>query len=186
MLQSDCLVFRMSTGESIPCSAKTVAVEIMGESISELEPDLIHNVTAAVIHYFRTELNRSTVSVGEFTEVLERVLRGLGLNVTDDKDGAKTLGVDQWLEADLRAIGVDSGKGFELLFFVQLKVVMLEMLRESPKQLLFCGLRGCVKQMLGARRWGTRCQMLSDQIVDYLRICLDRYANDRKCALVVR
>ena len=39
---------------------------------------------AAVLHYFRNELQRETVTLSEFTAALEMALRGLGLNVVCD------------------------------------------------------------------------------------------------------
>jgi hypothetical protein len=49
----------------------------------------------------------------------------------------------------------------------------------------FRGLRGCVKQLAGARRWSHRCERLQDQIVEYLRGCLTAEPEQNECALVV-
>ena len=49
----------------------------------------------------------------------------------------------------------------------------------------FHGLRVCVKQLAGARRWSNRCELLQDQIVDYLRGCLTAETKENECALVV-
>jgi hypothetical protein len=58
-------------------------------------------------------------------------------------------------------------------------------LRQSPKILRFRGLRGCVKQLTGARRWSFRCEQLQDQIVSYMRECLSADREKNECALVV-
>jgi hypothetical protein len=38
---------------------------------------------------------------------------------------------------------------------------------------------------VGAQRWTTRCQMLEDQIVTYLRECLSAEVSQKEFALVV-
>ena len=52
-------------------------------------------------------------------------------------------------------------------------------------RLALCGLRGCVKQLTGARRWSARCQSLHDHIIDFLRRCLSADAQQQECALMV-
>ena len=54
-----------------------------------------------------------------------------------------------------------------------------------PQVLRFRGLRVCVKQLTGSKRWTRRCQVLHDQIVDYLRTCLGAEKGAAACALVV-
>jgi hypothetical protein len=51
--------------------------------------------------------------------------------------------------------------------------------------LRFRGLRGCVKQLAGARRWSLRCEKLQEQIVEYLRGCLSAEPEQNDCSLVV-
>ena len=176
----------MSTGESIPCSAESVAVEIIGEAALNLDSNLIHNVSSAVLHYFKVDQEQDSVSIPEFTQVLEKVLRGLGFDVIDGEQSQATLPNDSELkETDLRLLASESGKGFELAFFERLREVTKEKLATSPDQVQFFGLRGCVKQLLGARRWSSRCEDMSDQIVDYIRSCFATYSADPTCALVV-
>jgi hypothetical protein len=49
----------------------------------------------------------------------------------------------------------------------------------------FRGLRGCVKQLAGARRWNPHCRQLQDRIVDYLRQCLNAEPGKSAFALVI-
>jgi hypothetical protein len=58
-------------------------------------------------------------------------------------------------------------------------------LRRTPRLVRFRGLRGCVKQLAGARRWSLRCTKLEEQIVEYLRGCLGAEPDQTDCALVV-
>ena len=68
--------------------------------------------------------------------------------------------------------------------FPRLRELLREQLRQSPRLVRFSGLHDCVKRLVGASRWGDRCRAMNDQIVGYLRQCLDE--NHRAdCALVV-
>ena len=77
-LQSDCLLFQLTSGESVPCSAEMVTVEIVGNNDGMFDQEMIQHAAASVFHYFRHELKRETVTVGEFAGALEKVLRDLG------------------------------------------------------------------------------------------------------------
>jgi hypothetical protein len=52
--------------------------------------------------------------------------------------------------------------------------------------LCFQGLRKCVKQLAGARRWNNRCRSLHDQIVEFLRSAMFQENSGANCALVVK
>lgn len=187
-LHSDCLVFKLANGDAIPCSVEQVTVELIGDAAENLDPDLIRHAAAAVLHYFKHEQGREYVSLNEFSEALEHVLQSFGLEVNHEpeKPAANTTGKQgNIVRSDLRKLAFDSGKGFELNFFPCLRKEMEQQLVKAPNVICFTGLRSCVKQLVGARRWSGRCQTLNDQIVDYLRECLTREQHG-DCALVVQ
>jgi hypothetical protein len=166
-LRSDCLVFRLASGDAIPCSAEMVTVELIGPASDLLDPEVVREAAASVLHYFRHELGRSEVTVHEFAAALERVLRSLGLNVVTDSQKPPP----RVTESDLRHLAASTEKGFELAFFNQLRAEIHQRLAEAPQVLHFTHLRGCVKQLAGAQRWSPRCQRLQDQIVEFARGC---------------
>jgi hypothetical protein len=181
-VHSDC-VFVQGQGDDLLAGAShEVMVEFETNPRTFLDPELVHHAAAAVLHYFKHELGRSSVSVGEFSMALERVLRGFGLNVKAVSSVDRALLV---AESDLRKLACDSGRGVELIFFPRLRREVRERLLQRPRIIRFQGLRGCVKQLVGARRWTHRCQRLNDQIVDYLRLCWSSEAAAASCALVV-
>jgi hypothetical protein len=61
-LQSDCLLFQLANGESVPCSAEMISVEITGNSAGLLEPEMLRHAAASVFHYFKKELERAKPS----------------------------------------------------------------------------------------------------------------------------
>lgn len=189
-LRSDCLVFKTAEG-SVPCSAEYVAVELMGDSAKQMDAGVLHNVAEGVLHYFRDEVGKEAVSVAEFSEALARVLRGFGFDVTVDGESCvppetgKVPELALTSATDLHALAAESGETFELGFFPKLRTEMHRLLVGSPGMMRFTGLRPCVKQLAGAQRWCGRCQRLNDQIVEYLRNCLDEEQPRRNCSLLV-
>lgn len=181
-LHQDYLFFETSSGETIPCSAELVAIELVGGNETSLDPELVRQAALAVLHYFRNDLGRTCVSIADFSLALERVLMAFGLKVSSG-ESAKAVEADV---CDLRQIAVESGEGYELAFFPKVRQRLRSRMEGSPELLRFRGLRGCVKQILRAKRWSHRCQVLSDQIVEYLRECLSNDGASSRCGLVVR
>jgi hypothetical protein len=179
-LARDCLLFELASGESIPFSSEMISIELVGDAGEQFDPEVIQHAAAAVFHYFRHEQARATVTVAEFAEALERVLRGLGLHVRP----AETEIVPA-PGTDLRALARESGDARELVFFPRLRREVRSQLAASPRMVRFRGLRGCVKQLAGARRWSPRCDHLREQILGYLRECLSADARAPECRLVV-
>lgn len=176
-LNSNCLLFQLANGESVPCSAEMICVEIVGSPDSQIDPEMLRHAAASVFHYFKHDLGRETVSVGEFAGALERVLRTLGLTLYPEPRQRDIL------ESDLSLLARESGVSLELFFFPRLRDELRFQLRQSPRLLRFRGLRGCVKRLTHARRWSPRCEALQEQIVDYLRQCLRAESCD--CPLMV-
>jgi hypothetical protein len=92
----------------------------------------------------------------------------------------------QVVTTDLRQIARECGKEFELGFFVRLRESLRISLADSPKAVQFQGLRSCVKQLAGARRWSARCQQLQEQIINFLRECLEQEAKGKGCSMLVK
>ena len=73
-LASDCLLFQLSSGESVPFSAEMISVEVMGEAAEVFEPEFVKHAAASVFHYFKHDLGRETISVAEFSRSAGGVL----------------------------------------------------------------------------------------------------------------
>lgn len=183
LLHSDCLVFETSSGQKIPCSAELVTLELMGDSAQLLDPELVHHAAESVLHYFKYEIRQVTVSVGEFTEALAKVLRGLGIKVTipDEEDGV----VSRISGADLCEVMDQCGEMLELSLYPRLREEVRRGLLETPDVLRFTGLKSCVKRLAGAKRWCPRCDRMRDRVVGYLHRCWLNDEHASTAALVV-
>ena len=185
LLRPDCLVFRTPNGENIPCSVQEVSIELIGgAAVDCIDKELIQNAAVSVLHYFREELGRTSVTMAEFSEALEQALASLGFKIKPAQNQPQS-DSSRVAETDLLRLAFQSGKGCELFFFGCLREEVRRKLNLSPEVLCFRGLRVCVKQLTGAKRWSRRCQSLNDQIVDYLRTCLTTETGGDSCALVV-
>ena len=181
-LASDCLLFQTPSGESLPYSADMMSDELAGGSLQSFDPEVVQHAASAVFHYFKHELGRQTVTVGEFAGALENVLRGFAVTPAPADKPRTQPGV---VESDLFGMAREVGEGCELFFFPRLRAELRQQLQQGPRVLRFHGLRGCVKQLVGAHRWSDRCQDLEGRIVAYLRECLFAERGPVEVALVV-
>jgi hypothetical protein len=180
-LAADCILLRRENGEAEPVNSGTVSIEVVTEGQSPFDEEFVKEASAAVLHYFKNEEGRDSVTLGEFAATLEKVLKGFDHKQAEDGDNSQS----HIVETDLQKLAVASGEAFELTFFPRLRDELRRKLQLSPQVLRFCGLRRCVLRLTGARRWTPQCRNLQDQIVDFLRECLNAELHSDKCALVV-
>ena len=132
-LQSDHLIFQLTNGESIPCSVEMISIEIAGNSEGMLDAEMLRHASASVFHYFKVELERETVTVGEFAQALEKVLHGLGLTLFADQSAPETA----QRESDLGMLASESAENLELFFFPRLRTELRSHLSHAPRVLRF-------------------------------------------------
>jgi hypothetical protein len=168
-------------GDFVACSAELFSIQLVDTQGSTIDPELIRHAAAAVLHYFKHDLERQSVTVAEFANALEQVLQAVGLKLSS----AAAQSSSKMETADLGVLASHCGGGFELAFFPTIRQELSARLARAPSVLRFQGLNECVKELLGAKRWSGRCQALHDQIVDYLRDCLETEAPGSSCRLVV-
>lgn len=194
-LRSDCLVFEVSGGDKIPCSVEKLTIEVLAESLEDLDPEVIREAAAAVLHYFRDDLGRDTVTLVEFTDALEHVLAGLGYQIAGGsiapfpEGGVATAptspGESRMAECDLGAMAESLGEGLELGFYPRLRTELRSLLAGQPQVVRFNGLRRCAKRLARTRRWCARSVKVSEEIVDFLRDCWGAERPCRDCSLLV-
>jgi hypothetical protein len=182
-LHSDYLVFEVSGGDKIPCSVEKLTIEVLADSLDQIDPDVIQHAAAAVLHYFRDDLGRVNVTIDEFTSALEHVLTGLGYRVEGSSAPATTS--TEVVEADLGAMAESLGDALELGFYPRLRKELRELLATTPRMIRFRGLRPCAKRLARVRRWCPRSVRVSDEIVGFLRACWGAERPRTECSLLV-
>jgi len=80
----------------------------------------------------------------------------------------------------------EAGGNCELIFFPRLRDELRAAAPAGAADAVLRGIRACVKQLTGARRWCGRCHGLHDQIIEFLRSCMTREHPAANCALVVK
>lgn len=180
-LATDCLVFEMPNGTGVPFSADMISVELCRESPEWLDEEFLHHAANAVFHYFRHELGRDSVTMAEFANAFEKVIRGF----TPPAAPVPPCDRLEIAESDLGCLARESGAACELFFFPRLRDELRHQLQQAPRVLRFRHLRDCVKLLSGTRRWTPRCRDLEERIVDFLRECLCAEGARADFALVV-
>jgi hypothetical protein len=168
-LASDCLLFQLAGGESVPLSSEMISIDLMGETVRWFDPEFVNQAAKGVFYYFKHELGLQTITVGEFAGALEKVLSDFALHASPPAGSKPEAAV---LDLDLCRLAREWGDSGELFFFPRLRDELRQRLDQGRRVLRFRGLRGCVKHLVGARRWTFRCRDLEEQIVGYLRQCL--------------
>jgi hypothetical protein len=181
-LAGDCLVLQTDAGENMPFNAQMVSVEILGKTQSKMDPEFVKHAAAAVLHYFRDELGKESVTVAEFSEALEKIIRGFTISAKKPDATA----YPKVANSDLSRLAEEISGAGELLFYPRLRDELKNQLSSKPEMLCFMGIRECVKKLAGCHRWSSRCQEMQDQIVDFLRTCMTQDGQGSSCALVVR
>lgn len=183
-LHSDCLVFEVTGGDKIPCSVEKLTIEVLAESAANLDPEVIRQAAAAVLHYFKDDLARDSVTVDEFTAALEHVLRGLGYEVHGSSTHPLPL-PGRVVQADLADLAVRLGDGLELEFYPRLRTELRQLLSGAPQLVRFHGLRPCAKKLAGVKHWCPKSTQVSDEIVRFLRDCWSAEHPRSDCSLMV-
>ncbi|MCX7722621.1 MAG: hypothetical protein N2379_06110 [Verrucomicrobiae bacterium] len=182
LLADDCLLFELPNGTAVPLRPEMIRFESTGGAHAALDTEAVNEAAAAVFHYFKHELKRTSVSLGEFAVALEKVLTALERAA---REAARNTHTSTHTESDLAELA-EVVDGVELLFFLELRRLMRRQLRNAIGPLRFRGLRGCVKRLCGLRRWNATCEALSDQIVAYMRECLEAEAADKTCTMIIQ
>lgn len=172
----------------IPCAVDDLAIELVGDGVSGLSPELLREASLGLLKYFREDLGREQVTVAEFAQALATVLRGFGFElkleaITEDLATEAVAG--EVPEVALDKLVSEGETALEAGFFPRIRHELHLLLKDAPPMVRFTGLRPCVRRLSRATRWNRRCQRLSDQIVSYLRLCFAERPPGANCTIVV-
>lgn len=181
-LHEDCLLVEQPGGGYIPWSASQLTLEFVGDAAESLNDEVLKQVAAGVLHYFKEEMGRMTITVAEFADALAKALNGMGYTAeVAEVQSSSSVGV-----SDLRELAFAAAKFGELDFFKRLRNRLEDQMKNPPSRVEFMGLRSCVKMLTGRKKWCPTCTRLETEIVDSLRGWYGQAPKAQETALLVR
>ena len=181
-LHADFLAFEEDNGEAFLCAVEQMGVELLGDQPNSVDPHVLQHATQAILFYFKHELHRTTVTLGEFATALTTALHALGVSLAGDEVNPQGGAA---VESNLPSLIPVAPGIYELAFFANLRAEMRGKIQLLPAVLRFTGLRACVKLLAGGKRWNHRCQRLEDYILWFLRQSYRHEVGETTCLLVV-
>jgi hypothetical protein len=140
------------------------------------------DITRAVIEYLRHRHPRNTITIEELYLKIEHILEYLGCD-----DIARTLEIaPPPMKIALHDIAREAGSGYESGFFKILGERLEHSEGAGVGQILCEGLRGAVKRLCRVTRWTPECELLADQIAEFLSCELLRHRGEGNIDLILR
>ena len=138
------------------------------------------DIARAVIEYLRARFSAATITVDELYDKIDRVLKHMGW----DDIAAALVASPPPLRLSLIELAEEAGEGYEMAFFRLLEGRLQGAAETGCEQIHLFGLRPAIKHLNAAQRWSHDCDVLCDQVVDFLRMRLQ--AHGENIGLVVR
>jgi hypothetical protein len=180
-LHSDVLWVRGRDGRLTPLDEQRLALSIQkaAENIGNADWWLAESIAAAV-HTFAVKSRRDPIiSSQEIAELVTTVLATLGYDWISEAYAGDTARV----AIHLNELVWRASAGFELVFFQQLDRALSAAANGRLVTMRIDGLRACVMQLRGARRWTADCRRLAEEIVEHVRGRVVRVRSPRAVSL---
>lgn len=164
-LREDVAWVREADGRLTPFDVTRLAASIHG-AVATADPAehlLSESVAAAIYRYIQDVCRERTIAASEITELVGAVLAMLGL----DEVARAYEQRGEWAEIQLDQL--TGPTDFELGFYRRLDTELSAVVTDDRERVMLRGLRACVMQLHGARRWGESCRVLADEIVGFIR-----------------
>jgi len=164
-LREDVAWVREADGRLTPFDVTRLAASIHGAAAkADAAEHLLSESVASAIHRYTQDVCRAqTIAATEITELVGAVLTMLGL----EDIALAYVQRRQWAEIQLDQL--TGTTDFELGFYRRLDTELNAVVTDDLERVLLRGLRACVMQLRGARRWGESCRVLADDIVGFIR-----------------
>ena len=183
-LQSDCLIFQLTNGESVPCSAEMISFELVGDSGGLLDPEMLRHAAASVFHYFKEELRARN-------RHRRRIRRRAGKSPARPRLRHPRRTVHRIASAGARSRPTSAGSRANpptAWNCFSSRACASELRSPAPAIAARGAFSRTARLRQAACRRATlepRCEKMQEQIVEYLRGCLTAEPEQNECALVV-
>lgn len=181
LLRADIAWVETEDGRREPFDAERLAASIHRAAARAGQGDLwiADSVALALHHYVQQCTTQQTIALVELVKLVIDVLEVLGHKKTSDVYAQHQFRV----EVRLDELAHTAGAAFELEFFTKLDAALGAAADGTLEELQLRGLRPCVLQLRGARRWSDGCRDLAEEIVGYVRARVERMRPARAAAL---
>ncbi len=165
--QSDIAWVRFDDGHLAPFDERRLALSIQNTAARLGDADwwLAESIAAAVHAYAVKCRSDAIIPSKEIADIVVTVLSMLGFKELSQAYAKKK----RRAEIRLGDLAGHVGTAFELEFFRQLDHALHAAADQRLSVLEVVGLRTCVMQLRGARRWTEGCRRSAEEIVEYVR-----------------
>lgn len=172
---------RSEDGRLTPFDAHRLAdsIQLAARGAGHADWWLAESVAAAVQLYARQCLRGSTIAMQEMVEIVVAVLSALGYTEISEAYAQQRRRV----RIQLDELSARADEVFELRFFRELDGALNAATDKRLSLLEVRGLRRCVMQLRGVRRWDAACRRLAEEIVQYIRARVTRMRPQRAASL---
>ena len=166
-MHTDILWVRADDGRLVPFDEHRLATSIQkaAESVGQSDWWLAESIAAAVHAFAIKSRNDHTIPSKEVLEIVSTVLTTLGYDWISEVYAGTTNRV----AIHLNELAWRTSAGFELEFYQQLDHALGAASNGRLVAIRVDGLRACVMQLRGARRWTADCRRLAEDIVEHVR-----------------
>ncbi len=158
---------RFNDGHLAPFDEHRLALSIqsIAEQVGQADWWLAESIAAAV-HVYAVKCRRNgVIPSSEIEEIVVSVLSMLGLEELSEAYANQ----QRRASIHLGDLATRGGPAFELEFFRQLDHALGAAADRRLSVLEVDGLRACVMQLRGARRWTAGCRKFAEEIVEHVR-----------------
>ncbi len=130
--------------------------------------DLGLAITGAIQQHVHQNLGVQPVEVSALRQMVSALLKMLGYHEAARRYAGKTDSTEIRLDRLAGVSGCRGSGGFELGFYQRLDQALQVASAEGPVRVQISGLRACVLQLRGGRRWSRHCRQMADDIVAHV------------------
>ncbi|MGD1019916.1 MAG: ATP cone domain-containing protein [Verrucomicrobiia bacterium] len=180
-LQTDVLWVRAEDGRLAPFDEHRLALSIqkVAENVGHSDWWLAESIAAAVHAFAAKSRSDRIIPSQEIAEIVATVLATLGYDWISEAYA----GDSNRVAIHLNELVWRASAGFELEFFQQLDHALGAAANRRLVAMRIDGLRACVMQLRGTRRWTAECRRLAEDIVEHVRGRVARMRSPRAANL---
>ena len=122
------------------------------------------DVVQGVVHFLKVNYNGTVIAIGCLFDKIRHSLKDLGLD--EMSEGLET--IPPPISISLTDTARRAGSGYELVFYRLLSERFQRAAAHGVEHVFCYGLRKCVKNLAGAKKWCPRCERLANEIREFL------------------